>query len=221
MLKKTIAIIILIIGLLLVFSPFIKDGIVKYMSSHETIENYSQKDIEKNNEKDATFDYDSVALPSMTSVLQGAANYNKEAVVGAISIPSVDIQLLVFKGTNTANLLAGATTMLPDQKMGEGNYPLAGHHMKQESLLFGPLMNVKKGAKVYLTDQQNVYEYEIDQTKTINETDVSVLNPTDDATITLITCDKPTETTKRFVATGKLVKTEKMTDDLEKKYFSQ
>ncbi len=47
MLKKTIAIIILIIGLLLIFSPFIKNGIVKYMSGHETIEQYKASDIKK------------------------------------------------------------------------------------------------------------------------------------------------------------------------------
>lgn len=97
MLKKTIAIIILIIGLLLIFSPFIKNGIVKYMSGHETIEQYKASDIKKNNEKDATFDFESVQLPSMTSVIKGAANYDKDAVVGSIAVPSVDVNLLVSK----------------------------------------------------------------------------------------------------------------------------
>ncbi|EAD8856108.1 class A sortase, partial [Listeria monocytogenes] len=96
MLKKTIAIIILIIGLLLIFSPFIKNGIVKYMSGHETIEQYNASDIKKNNEKDATFDFESVQLPSMTSVIKGAANYDKDAVIGSIAVPSVDVNLLVF-----------------------------------------------------------------------------------------------------------------------------
>ncbi|MCB2788927.1 class A sortase, partial [Listeria monocytogenes] len=81
MLKKTIAIVILIIGLLLIFSPFIKNRIVKYMSGHETIEQYKAADIKKNNETDATFYFESVQLPSMTSVIKGAANYDKDAVV--------------------------------------------------------------------------------------------------------------------------------------------
>ncbi|HBI2156048.1 TPA: class A sortase [Listeria monocytogenes] len=219
MLKKTIAIIILIIGLLLIFSPFIKNGIVKYMSGHETIEQYKASDIKKNNEKDATFDFESVQLPSMTSVIKGVANYDKDAVVGSIAVPSVDVNLLVFKGTNTANLLAGATTMRSDQVMGKGNYPLAGHHMRDESMLFGPIMKVKKGDKIYLTDLENLYEYTVTETKTIDETEVSVIDNTKDARITLITCDKPTETTKRFVAVGELEKTEKLTKELENKYF--
>ncbi|WP_088809132.1 MULTISPECIES: class A sortase [Listeria] len=219
MAKKIIAIIILVLGLLLIFSPFIKSGIVKYLSGHDDITNYSAQTLDDNNKKEATFDYDSVQLPSMKNVVEGAANYDKDAVVGSVAIPSVDIQLMVLKGTNTANLLAGATTMLPDQQMGKGNYPLAGHHMRNESMLFGPLMDVKEGAKVYLTDLNSLYEYKITSTKIIDETNVSVLDDAGDNRITLITCDKPTETTKRFVAVGELTNTQKLTPELKSKYF--
>ncbi|WP_167629900.1 class A sortase [Listeria valentina] len=219
--KKIIAIIILIIGLLLIFSPFIKTAIVKYMSGHGDLTSYSAKDLDKNNNKKATFDYDSVELPSMSSVLKGATNYDKNAVVGSIAVPSVDINLMILKGTNTSNLIAGATTMLPDQTMGKGNYPLAGHHMRNQSVLFGPLMDVKKDAKIYTTDLKNVYEYKVSETKIVNETEVSVLEDAGDDRITLITCDKATETSKRLVVVGKLVKTEKLTKKLQSKYFAK
>ncbi|EUJ28014.1 sortase A [Listeria floridensis FSL S10-1187] len=221
MAKKIIAVVILIIGLLLIFSPFIKTGIVKFMSGRDDITNYSAKAVEDNNSKKATFDYDSVELPSMKSVVEGAANYDKNAVVGSIAIPSVDINLLILKGTNTANLIAGATTMLPNQSMGKGNYPLAGHHMRNESVLFGPLMTVKKGAKIYTTDLKNLYEYKVTETKIVSETEVGVLDDAGDNRITLITCDKPTETSKRFVAVGELSNTQKLTKELEQKYFAK
>ncbi|MBC1398889.1 class A sortase [Listeria fleischmannii] len=219
MVKKIIAIIILVIGLLLIFSPFIKSGIVKYLSGHDSITNYSAQTLEDNNKKQATFDYDSVQLPSMKNVVEGARDYDKDAVVGSVAVPSVDIKLMVLKGTNTANLLAGATTMLPDQQMGKGNYPLAGHHMRNESMLFGPLMNIKEGAKIYLTDLNTLYEYEVASTKIVDETDVSVLDDAGDNRITLVTCDKPTETTKRKIVVGKLTHTEKLTTELKNKYF--
>ncbi|WP_163652281.1 class A sortase [Listeria sp. PSOL-1] len=218
--RKTIAIIILLIGLLLVFSPFIKNWIVEYLSTHHKIGQFSAEELERNNQKKATFDYSSVEPPSVTNVLKGAKDYNKDAVIGNIAIPSVDINLLTFKGTNNANLLAGATTMLEDQTLGKGNYPLAGHHMRKQSMLFGPLMNIKKGAKVYITDLKKIYQYEIEQTKIIKDTNVSVLDQTTEPTITLITCDKPTETNKRFIATGKLIKTETLTKELKNKYFN-
>ncbi|MBC1499611.1 class A sortase [Listeria weihenstephanensis] len=219
MLKKTIAIIILIIGLVLVLSPFIKSGIVKYLSERDSVTNYSAETIDKNQNRDATFDFASVELPSMSSVVKGATDYDKEAVVGSIAIPSVDLSLMVLKGTNTANLLAGATTMRPDQVMGKGNYPLAGHHMRNGSMLFGPLMDVKEGAKVYLTDLTNLYTYEVTKTEVIKDTEVSVIDETKEPQITLITCDVATETDQRFVAIGKLVSTEKLTKEKEDKYF--
>ncbi|EUJ48044.1 class A sortase [Paenilisteria rocourtiae] len=217
--KKTIAIIILIIGLLLVLSPFIKSGIVKYLSERDSVTNYSAETIEKNNNRDANFDFASVELPSMTSVVKGAADYDKNAVVGSIAIPSVDLSLMVLKGTNTANLLAGATTMRSDQVMGKGNYPLAGHHMRNGSMLFGPVMDVKEGEKIYLTDLTNLYTYEVTSTKIVKDTEVGVIDETDEPQITLVTCDVATETNKRFIAVGKLVSTEKLTKEKKEKYF--
>lgn len=221
MVKKIIAIILLIIGVLLILSPFLKNEIVKYTSQHNKITAFTAKDIEKNNQKKAEFDYDSVQLPSMRNVAEGAMKFDKKAVVGGIAIPSVGIDLLILKGTNTANLLAGATTMKQEQKMGAGNYALAGHHMRRESILFGPLMQVKAGTKVYLNDQKYIYTYTIDSTKIIPDTNVEVLDETKEATITLITCDKPSETDKRFVATGKLIKKERLHSSSASKYFEQ
>ncbi|GAY74866.1 sortase A [Sporolactobacillus inulinus] len=42
------------------------------------------------------------------------------------------IALPILKGTTSSNLLVGAATMRSDQKMGSGNYALAGHHMRRE-----------------------------------------------------------------------------------------
>ena len=50
--------------------------------------------------------------------------------------------------------------MKPDQKMGEGNYSLASHHIftaeNASQMLFSPLVNAKAG-KIYLTDKDKVY----------------------------------------------------------------
>lgn len=221
MIKKIIASLLLIIGILLLFSPFLKNEIVKYTSNHYKITEFKQTTVEKNNQRKASFDYDSVQLPSMKNVVKGAMNVNKKAIVGGIAIPDVSINLLILKGTNTANLLAGATTMTPSQQMGQGNYSLAGHHMRRESILFGPLLKIKSGTKVYLSDQKNIYTYMINATRIISEENVDILKNTKAATITLITCDKPTETDKRFVATGKLVKKETVNQSSAKKYFKK
>ena len=58
----------------------------------------------------------------------------------------------------------------------EGNYCLAGHHMEDNSILFGPLANIGVGAKVYLTDGKNVYTYKVTLKKVVNEDQVQWLN---------------------------------------------
>ena len=53
----------------------------------------------------------------------------KLPVIGGIAIPEVEINLPIFKGLDNVNLFYGAGTMKPDQRMGEGNYSLASHHI--------------------------------------------------------------------------------------------
>lgn len=52
-------------------------------------------------------------------------------------------------------------TMKSNQVMEEGNYTLAGHHMKDPDLLFSPLYRVEVGEAVYLTGLSDIYKYQI------------------------------------------------------------
>lgn len=95
--------------------------------------------------------------------------------------------------------------MRPDQKMGEGNYPLAGHHMKRENLLFGPLIHIKKGDTVKITDFKKDYIYTVTSKQFISETDTDVIQETKEKEITLMTCDKAVRTEGRLAVKGKLI----------------
>ncbi|WP_268913886.1 class A sortase [Lentilactobacillus sp. SPB1-3] len=94
-------------------------------------------------------------------------------------------------GVSNQSLALAAGTMRPDQKMGSGNYPLAGHHMLDHNILFGPLYyRAKVGQMVYLTDMNYVYKYVIYQKKFISAYNISVIKQTKKPIVTLITCDK-------------------------------
>ncbi len=95
--------------------------------------------------------------------------------------------------------------MRRDQKMGEGNYPLAGHHLKQKNLLFGPLENIKTGAQIVITDFKKDYIYSVTSKDIISEMDADVVEETNKKEITLITCDKAVKTEGRLVVKGELV----------------
>ena len=90
--------------------------------------------------------------------------------------------------------------------MGQGNYALAGHNMAHGSkILFSPLYyHAKVGQKVYLTDLNRVYEYQITERKFIAATRVDVVQNTPQKIITLVTCDATGA--NRLMIRGKFVK---------------
>jgi len=204
MYKKMIVAVLVISGILFVLSPFIKESIIINLSKNKSFE-LTAEQAEQNNAQKASFDFDAIQPPSFMETVKAGLDRESRAVIGRITISSVNIKLPILKGTTNQNLLYGATTMRPDQKMGEGNYPLAGHHMKRESLLFGPLINIEKGDTVKITDFKKDYIYAVTSKQFISEMDTDVIQETKEKEITLITCDKAVRTEGRLAVKGKLI----------------
>ncbi|MCG8396464.1 class A sortase [Bacillus atrophaeus] len=213
MYKKIIIAVFILSGLLLIFSPFIKGSLIAYFSKNQYESELTVGQLQENNEEEAEFDFDSIQPPTLTEAIKAGFDQDSKAIIGRIRIESVDLKLPILKGTINENLLIGAATMRPDQKMGEGNYPLAGHHLKQKSLLFGPLANIKKDAKIVITDFKKDYIYSVTSIKIISEIDADVIQDTTEKEITLITCDKAVETEGRIAVKGKLIETVGHTND--------
>ena len=207
MLKKCVIAVLILSGLLLVLSPFIKESIIINLSKNAGWSELTAGEARKNNEQKASFNFDAIQPPSFFDTFQEGIGREPKAVIGRITISSVGIRLPILKGTTNENLIFGATTMRPDQQMGEGNYPLAGHHMRRESLLFGPLLNIKKGDTIVITDFKKDYIYTVTSKKIISEMDSDVIDETKEKVITLITCDKPERTKGRLAVKGKLIHT--------------
>ena len=133
--------------------------------------------------------------------------------IGKVAIRSVGLKLPIFKGLSNENLSAGAGTMKADQKMGEGNYALAGHYMTNQGILFSPLKNVKQDDIIYITDMKKVYSYKVTSKQVVNETQVQWI---DDVAgkklITMVTCASPTEgEVDRIIIQGQLQSVKKAT----------
>ena len=60
--------------------------------------------------------------------------------------------------------------------MGKGNYSLAGHHMNNKALLFGGLMDIKKGSIIKLTNKTSVYEYKVYETLVVPDTQIDMIS---------------------------------------------
>lgn len=134
---------------------------------------------------------------------------SNQTVVGKVAIPDVNLSLAILKGVGQENgdpMIKGATTNKLGQEMGKRNYVLSSHAVKNPTLLFSPLFGVEYGNKVYLTDEKNVYIYEVTDIDTVEPTDVEILDDIDGKKmVTLYTCTQAG--TKRLVVKGELVDT--------------
>lgn len=185
-----LTVLLLIIGLALVFNEQIKTFLLNQKLDANRVENVTKDDIKNNQDKDASFDFDAVTSVDFETVLAGRFSDENLYVLGGLAIPSVNLNLPVYKGLSQYAITFGAGTMKESQKMGEGNYALASHHMNNDSVLFGPLINIKMGAPMYLTDLENIYEYTVTYKETVAPTRVDLIEDVDDKKLlTLITCD--------------------------------
>ncbi|WP_313758072.1 class A sortase [Tissierella sp.] len=209
--KKKISIGLIIIGIILALIPTIKDKIIKYniKNKSEIIEIITHEEIINNMENEAEFNYEAIDDVGTISTVIGAIKFDNKFMIGQLIVPDLDINLPILKGVTNANLLAGVTTMVPEQKMGEGNYPVAGHRMKQKNLLFGSLMDIEIGSIVYITDKETIYEYTIYDTVVVSDTAMEMLDnkraeEKGKPIISLMTCYYSSNTGKRFFALGEL-----------------
>lgn len=211
--KKIISITLIVVGIILILIPNIKGQIIKYniKNKSEIVETITHDEIINNLEIKAEFDYEAIEDVGTISSIIKASDFDNKSMIGQLIIPDLDINLPILKGITNANLLVGVTTMVPEQKMGEGNYPLAGHRMKQKNLLFGSLMDIEIGTIVYITDKETIYEYTIYDNVVVPDTAMDMLhNKKSDERgkpiISLMTCYYSSNTGKRFFALGELTK---------------
>lgn len=134
------------------------------------------------------------------------ARVNRNYMVGQLYVPAVGMRIAVMEGVNNMNLNLASGTMKPGQRMGYGNYAIAGHHMQDPRLLFTPLMNAQKGNMVYLSDGRKVYEYKINSIRVVSPSHVEI---DDDIPgrkmVTLMLCEDLNSINRRIIQ-GDLVK---------------
>lgn len=210
--RRTISILLIIIGLVIIFIPTINNQMVKQNNKSiiQIVESITPEEIEQNIEVVAEYDYSAIDDVDITATIKGMINFDNKSIIGQIIIPDLDMNLPILKGLTNANLARGAATMMPKQKMGQKNYPLAGHYMKQKDLLFGSLMDIKVGTIVYITDKRTIYEYEIYDLVIVPDTAMEMLedgksDEREKSIISLMTCYYSSKTGKRFFALGELI----------------
>ena len=107
------------------------------------------------------------------------------AWVARLDVPAVKLATTVLEGTDDGTLRRGSghieDTPFPGRT---GNVGIAGHR----DTVFRPLRHVHVGDDLNLTTADRVYRYRISKTLIVGPDDVYVLDPTEQPTLTLVTC---------------------------------
>ena len=113
------------------------------------------------------------------------ADENPDMPAGIMSIPSVDIKLPIFDGTEEVNLTRGAGIIEGTAPLeADGNTGLAAHR----DGYFRSLKDVAVGDRIIVETMSGVDNYRINELLIVDPIDTYVLDPTDDKALTLVTC---------------------------------
>jgi len=206
-LKGTAIYLLLCIGTGLLLSPLAESAVMRTVRNRYLFSSYTKEEIAENiEEAQAAVVEEDITVPDLAGILEHVSDVERGDVIGVVAIASIGLYQPILNGMTKASLLAGAGTFQSGQMMGKGNYCLAGHHMKDESLLFGPLLQTNLGDWIQLTDKQNLYTYEVTSIEVVHQSDTEVLEDTETPTVTLITCDRTgVNTNFRLVVKGTLL----------------
>ena len=199
---------LILLSIALIFNSKIRDMFIVWNTNKYQVSQVTKEKIEENEETVGNFDFESVKSLSSEAVLSAQWNSQQLPVIGGIAIPELEMNLPMFKGLDNINLFYGAGTMKPNQEMGKGNYSLASHRIflgeKADQKLFSPLANAEKGMKIYLTDKEKVYTYEIVEVKIVTPDRVDVIEDREGIDeLTLVTCED-SNATERIIVKGNL-----------------
>jgi sortase A len=108
-----------------------------------------------------------------------------DGLIGRIEIPRIGLSAVVFQGIgeDTLRVAVGHIpgTVLPGQL---GNAGLAGHR----DTFFRPLRSIIQNDLITVTTLRGEYRYRVVSTRVVGPVEVSVLGPTANETLTLVTC---------------------------------
>ncbi|WP_164508122.1 class A sortase [Lapidilactobacillus wuchangensis] len=127
--------------------------------------------------------------------------------IGELSIPTVAIKLPIFSTPTMATLSAGVARYFSQRALGaRGNQVLIAHNFDGANVLLQRINRLQVRDHLYVADQANVYDYQVQQNQVVAQTKVAVLANTKAANkLTLIRCEGGPQTPWRRVVVGRLV----------------
>lgn len=186
--RRIIGLVLIIVGLSIIVSIVYKKIETKNKQKElqnilEQVINDEPRELSKEEEEKLISGYKPIALMEIPSI-----NLSQGLVEG-IADDVLQYYLGHFEGS-----------AMPGEK---GNFAVAGHRVSDYSEAFVNLYKTEIGDKILVKANKKEYVYEITENFIVAPDKVDVLDNTDDATITLVTCTVGAK--ERVIVKGKLV----------------
>jgi sortase A len=107
------------------------------------------------------------------------------SLVGRLEIPRLGFKAIVLEGSDSGTLRVAVGRIPETADPGQqGNVVLAGHR----DSFFRPLKGIRGGDQIEMVTPTGNYRYAVEWTEVVNPSQVEVLKPTREPSLTLVTC---------------------------------
>ncbi len=125
--------------------------------------------------------------------------------IGILTISKINLKVAIGEGADLKTLKYAVghfkDTAMPGQK---GNFCLAGHRSYTFGEYFNRLGELENGDEIQVKTVNRDYKYKVYDIKVVLPSETQVLNPTSDATMTLVTCTPIRVATHRLIIKARL-----------------
>ena len=117
-----------------------------------------------------------------------AINKEDENVIGYISIEKIGLEKAPIADGTEDKIINKYVGHFKETAYLDGNVCLCSHNRGSKAAYFNKLKNLIAGDEITYITKYETKIYEVSETKKIHETELSVLEPSEENKITLITC---------------------------------
>ncbi len=147
-------------------------------------------------------------LPDPDTAQPEESGETDAALLAVLTIPSIDLEVAMREGVGSRSLRYTVGHYPRSVMPGEtGNCVIMGHRKYTYGEFFNRLDELEAGDELILERAGTVYTYTVTEKFVVAPSDTYVLDPTEDATITLITCTPIRVATHRLIVRGVLQST--------------
>ena len=205
MLKKHLDKILIISGLVLI-AVAIGLRVYSKWQNDKMVAEFEEYVAELNNYQVPSPQPDDIITEPSTEADEVPAPAIPDGILGVLKIPKIDLNVNVCEGTDSETLKYSVGHFTQTAQAGQkGNFALIGHRSYTFGQHFNRLDELEAGDFVSILTPDGEFTYQITEKEVVLPTEMSVLNPTDEATITLITCTPMRSGTHRLIVRGVLL----------------